>query len=380
MNFEFTDEQKFIREQARSFLSAECTDVQVREVLESGLTHHAGLWQQVVELGWPATAIPEEYGGLGLGYLELCVLAEEIGRSLLPAPVSSSIYLATEALKLAGTEEQKQAWLPRLAAGEITGTVAFAELDASVHKGRVDAVVTEGFFSGCKQPVADVTLVDFAVVTGREGNAGDYSLYLLDLNAQGVTRSAVDSLDPSRPLGKLELNGAPVELLGSPGQGAAVVDRLLDGAAVLLAFEQVGGAEAALTMAREYTCGRYAFGRPVASFQAIKHKLADMFVAIELARANAYYGAWALSQEAPELPLAAATARVSATEALWQASKENIQAHGGMGFTWEFDCHLYYRRGQHLALLLGGQRLWKERLVQQLKAQQPKVEQLNTAA
>ncbi|MCZ6830144.1 MAG: acyl-CoA/acyl-ACP dehydrogenase [Gammaproteobacteria bacterium] len=367
MNFEFSDEQKFIQEQARAFLGDKCTAAQVREVLESDLTHHAGLWQQVIELGWPATAIPEEYGGLGLGYLELCVLAEEIGRSLLPAPVSSSIYLATEAIKLAGTEEQKRAWLPRLAAGEITGTVAFAELDASIHKGQVAVEVAGGKISGCKQPVADATLADFAVVAARDIAADNFSLYLLDLSAEGVTRSGVDSLDPSRPLGKLELKQAPVELLGGAGEGAVTIDRLLNGAAILLAFEQVGGAEAALNMAREYTTGRYAFGRPVASFQAIKHKLADMFVAIELARANAYYGAWALSTESPELPLAAATARVSATEAAWEATKENIQAHGGMGFTWEFDCHLYYRRAQHLALLLGGQRVWKNRLVEQLK-------------
>ena len=367
MNFDFSDEQLLIQQQARAFLVDKCSSARVREVLESELTHHAGLWQQVVELGWTATAIPEEYGGLGLGYLELCVLAQEIGRSLLPAPVSSSIYLATEAIKLAGSEQQKQTWLPRLAQGEVTGTVAFAELDSSIHAGAVGAIVSDGCISGCKQPVADAMLADFAVIAARDADSREISLYLLDLSAEGVCRTDVNSVDPSRPLGRLDLEQATVEPLGGAGEGVATINRLLDGAAVLLAFEQVGAAEAALHMAQAYTSGRYAFGRPVASFQAIKHKLANMFVAIELARANAYYGAWALSTESPLLPLAAATARVSATEAAWEASKENIQAHGGMGFTWEFDCHLYYRRAQHLAVLLGGQRIWKSRLVEQLK-------------
>jgi acyl-CoA dehydrogenase len=366
MNFEFSEEQQLIRVQARNFLSAECTASEVREVLESDLTHHADLWRQVVALGWPATAIPEQYGGLGLGYLELCVLAEEMGRQLLPVPATSSIYLATEALKLAGSEAQQQAWLPQLAAGEITGTTAFAELDTALHRGEVNCTYSAGVLNGNKQPVADVTLADIAVVAACEEQVEGYSLFLLELDAPGVNRALAESLDPSRPLGTLQMNDTPAQRLGQAGQGAELVARLYDGAAVLLAFEQVGGAEAVLNMAKAYTMDRYAFGRPVASFQAIKHKLADMFVAIELARANAYYGAWALSSGAPELPLAAATARVSATEAYWQASKENVQAHGGMGFTWEFDCHLYYRRAQHLALLLGGQKVWKNRLVDQL--------------
>jgi alkylation response protein AidB-like acyl-CoA dehydrogenase len=156
--------------------------------------------------------------------------------------------------------------------------------------------------------------------------------------------------------------------LGPAGGGAPLLERLLDRAAVLVAFEQVGGAQAALDMGREYAMGRFAFGRPIASFQAIKHKLADMYVAVELARSNAYYGAWALSTDAPELPVAAAAARVSATEAYFHAAKENIQTHGGMGFTWEFDCHLYYRRAKLLALVLGSARRWKDLLMTRLEA------------
>jgi len=166
--------------------------------------------------------------------------------------------------------------------------------------------------------------------------------------------------------GRIVFEGAHAEPLGPTGAGASLVRSLLDRAAVLVAFEQVGGAQAALDMAREYALGRFAFGRPIASFQAIKHKLVDMYVAIELARSNAYYGAWALSTNARELPVAAAAARVSATEAFWLAAKENIQTHGGMGFTWEFDCHLYYRRAKLLALALGSARHWKHELITRL--------------
>jgi alkylation response protein AidB-like acyl-CoA dehydrogenase len=175
-------------------------------------------------------------------------------------------------------------------------------------------------------------------------------------------------VDPTRSHARLVFDGAAAEPLGAPGIGWPLVERLLDRAAVLVAFEQLGGAQAALDMAREYALGRFAFGRQIASFQAIKHKLADMYVAVELARSNAYYGAWALSKDAPELPVAAATARVAATEAYYQNAKENIQVHGGMGFTWEFDCHLHYRRAKLTSLMLGSARRWKDLLVTRLQA------------
>ena len=169
-------------------------------------------------------------------------------------------------------------------------------------------------------------------------------------------------------MAQLKFTDTPAEPLGHAGGGAALMERLLDRAAVLVAFEQVGGAQAALDMAREYAVGRFAFGRPIASFQAIKHKLADMYVAVELARSNAFYAAWALSTDAPELPVAAAAARVSASEAYFHAAKENIQTHGGMGFTWEFDCHLHYRRAKLLALMRGSVPRWKDLLISRIEA------------
>ena len=185
-----------------------------------------------------------------------------------------------------------------------------------------------------------------AVVTARQGK--DLVLVLVDLSARGVTRQPVKSIDPSRSLASVRFDATPAQLLGAAAAGAATLQKLLDRAAILVAFEQIGAATRAFELTREYCLGRYAFGRPIASFQAIKHRLADLYVEIELARSNAYYGAWALSTDSPELPVAACGARASATDAFDLASQEMIQLHGGVGYTWEFDCHLFYRRAKYL--------------------------------
>jgi len=362
MNFEFSEEQQFIRDQARNFLSRECTAAVVRGVLDTDEPCDRALWAKIAELGWTAMAIPEEHGGLGLGYLELCVIAGELGRALAPVPFSSSVYLATEAIKRFGTRDQQTHYLPRLAAGDIIGTLAHAEGPGDP---AIAAQASGNTVSGDKLPVPDGDVADFAVITALN-DAGDTRLYLVDLEQDGVTRDTLASMDPSRSQARVTLQGALAQPLGDRSAGAAELSQLLDGAAVLLAFEQIGGCQAAMDSGIGYTKERYAFGRPVASFQAIKHKFADMFVALELARSNAYYGAWALSSDAPDLPLAAATARVSATDAFYFISKENLQAHGGMGFTWEFDCHLYYRRAQLLSGVIGTQPVWKERLATRL--------------
>ncbi len=199
------------------------------------------------------------------------------------------------------------------------------------------------------------------------GRAEGPGLFLVDLAASGVTRETVATLDPTRSVARLGFEGAPCERLGDPGEGAQMLSAILDRAAVLFAFEQVGGADRCLEMARAYALERYAFGRVIASYQAIKHKLADMYVKTELARSNAYYGAWALATDAAELPEAAAAARISASAAYDFAAKENVQTHGGMGFTWEVDCHLHLRRSRQLGLALGGPPVWRERLVRRLE-------------
>ncbi|MDE2012745.1 MAG: acyl-CoA/acyl-ACP dehydrogenase [Alphaproteobacteria bacterium] len=370
MNFDFSDDQKLLRDQARKFLAEKCPPKAVRAVLEGEAGYDRALWKAIAEMGWLGTAIPENYGGLGLGYLELCVVAEELGRALAPVPFSSTVYLFAEALLAAGSEQQKSRLLPRVADGTLIGTFARAEGPGAVTPKSTRVSFRSGKLSGIKTAVVDGIDADFAVVLARtsdEPGERGLSLALVDLNAAGVMRKAQDSIDPSRKHAQITFDAAPAEALGTPGEGWAVASRVLDHAAVMMAFEQVGAADACLVMARDYALNRYAFGRPIASYQAIKHKLADMYVNNELARSNAYYGAWALSTGAPELPLAAAAARVCATQAFDYAAKENIQTHGGVGFTWEFDCHLYYKRSRELALSLGPQRLWKDRLVSALE-------------
>ena len=225
--------------------------------------------------------------------------------------------------------------------------------------------VEGGKLTGVKIPVTDGDVADMALVLASEG--GKAGLFLVDLKAKGVARETLKSLDPTRGVAKLTFDGATAERVGETGAGFELVQAIMDRAAVLLAFEQTGGADRCLEMAKAYALERYAFGRVIGSYQAIKHKLADMYVKNELGRSNAYYGAWALNTNAPELTVAASAARIAASEAFWFASKENIQTHGGIGFTWEMDCHLFYRRSRQLSLVAGAPRVWKERLVSQLE-------------
>ncbi|WP_417621040.1 acyl-CoA dehydrogenase family protein [Parasphingorhabdus sp.] len=367
MNFDFSDDQKFLRDEARKFLEAQCTMAQVREVLDDeGKSHNETVWKQIVEMGWLGAAIPEEYGGLGLGMLELCVIAEELGRTLAPVPFGSSAYFFAEALKLAGSEEQKSQLLPKVADGSVIGCLAVSEGPGAIEAGKTATRLSGGKISGKKIPVTDGDIATHAVVLVKDGSGE--SLVIVDLNQDGVSRQSIKTLEPTRSHATISFDGAAAELLGEQGHGMALLDQINDRAAVLIAFEQLGGAARCLEMANAYAKERQAFGRAIGGYQAIKHKLADMYVKNEVARSNAYYGAWALSSDAAELPEAAAAARVAASEAFWFASKENIQTHGGMGFTWEVDCHLFYRRAKLLAVQAGSPAVWKEKLVSALEA------------
>ncbi len=373
MNFDFSEEQKLLRDYARKFLKERCGTEVVRRILDSDEPFDQDVWKGVVELEWPGTAVPESYGGIGYGYLELCMTAQELGRALAPVPFSSSVYLATEALLLAGTEGQRESYLPRLVSGETIGTLALAEGPQIPTPNTLSAEVREGKLYGLKIPVPDGDVADFAIVMAKTSSGPadrSASLVLVDLNTPGVSREPVSTVDPTRSHARIVFDGAATEQLGPGGAGWSLLERLFDRAAVLQAFEQLGGADACLEMATEYAKTRYAFGRPIGSFQAIKHKLADAFIKNELARSNCFYAAWALSADASELPVAAAAARISATEAFQYAATENIQTHGGIGFTWESDCQLFYRRSKLLSLSLGSVRRWKDRLVTQLLLRQ----------
>ncbi|MFK8018290.1 MAG: acyl-CoA dehydrogenase family protein [Pseudomonadales bacterium] len=369
MNFEFSADQKMIQDQVRSFLADNCPLTAVRAVLErdaaSSESFDRGLWDGLANLGWAGVSIPEQYGGLGMGYLELCVIAEELGRALAPTPFSSTVYLAAELLMLAGTDEQKTQWLPKIASGELIATVALAENEAGTARIIPKASVDSRGLNGAKLPVCDGDSAQLVLLSAVD-DLGQPGFYLVERASSKFDSTILQSVDPTRDIAKLEFADCAVQAMRKDLDFTEVQAQLFDRAAVLFSFEQVGGSQACLDMAKEYTTQRYAFGRPVASFQALKHKMADMFVSIELARSNAYYGAWALSSGDDKLTEAAAVARISATEAYYECSKENMQAHGGMGYTWELDCHLYYRRAQYLASILGSQSYWKDRLMEEV--------------
>jgi alkylation response protein AidB-like acyl-CoA dehydrogenase len=370
MNFDFSDEQKQLRDEARKFLTEKCPPKAVRAVLDGKAAYDRELWQGLAEMGFLGVAIPESYGGAGAGHLELCVIAEEMGRALAPVPFSSTVYLAAEALLIAGSEAQKQKWLPKIAKGEAIGTLALFEGKGNPSPQAIKLAASGNALTGVKMPVADGAIADFAVVAARTGSSGrdnDISLFIVELKSEGVETKSLSNIDPTRGQAEITLKNAKAEPLGRTGDGWSILTQVLDRAAVLMAFEQVGGADRALEMGRDYALDRIAFGRPIGSFQAVKHMLADMYVSATLARSNSYYGAWALSTNSSELPEAAAAARISATQAFQHCAKNNIQVHGGMGFTWEFDCHMFYRRANATALGLGSLSYWEDQLIDRMR-------------
>lgn len=367
MNFQFSEEQEELRRQTRRLLGGGLG--RARAALDNGAPYDAPLWRQVVEMGWPAAAIPEELGGLGLGALELCVLAEEVGRALAPVPFTASVLHATEALVLCRDTPAAAPALAALADGGSIATVAFAEAGAALWDAAPAAVVSEGLLSGTKVMVAEGGAADLAVVSARAAEDGaGFGWWLVDLRAAGVTRGAVTAIDCVRRHATIGFDRAPAVRLGAAGQGGRLARALMDRAAVYDAFEQLGGAEAVMEITLDYVRTRHAFGRPVAGYQAVKHKLADMYVKVQLARSHAYYGAWAVQNDAPELALCAAGARVAATDAFGTAAEEAVELHGGIGFTWESDCQLFYRRARLLAAALGGRAVWARRLARAMLA------------
>ncbi len=366
MNLEFSEDQKFVQTTARDFLTANATLQVARAVFESDASYDESLWKKVAEMGWLGTTVPEAYGGTGLGYLELVLLAQEMGRSLAPIPFASSVYGAIEAILLCGTEEQKQKWLPLLVSGERIGCVAFSETLGDSDLQDLEVRVTGDTLSGTKSPVLDGDIADLAVVLAGEGDG--VSLLLVDLAGDGVARRKLNSLDASRSQAEFVFSAASFERLGAPGEGAPFFDRLMDRMAILMAFEQIGGADRALEISVAYVKDRFAFGRAVGSFQAVKHRLADFYARNQIALSNGYWAAWALSTEDAELPLSACNLRVAASDAFVLGAEDMIQVHGGVGFTWEFDCHLFYRRAKVLAATLGSPGTWREKLIARIEA------------
>ncbi|SFA82800.1 acyl-CoA dehydrogenase [Collimonas sp. OK607] len=363
MNFDFSDDQNMLRDEVRKFLINESPLIEARQVMEQEQLYSQPVWRGLTGLGVTSLMLPVSCGGHGLGALELCVVAEEIGRQLAPVPLASTLYLALQALLLGASEAQQQRWLPRIADGAIA-TLA-APLDAA--QGMVLPRFDGRALHGLAPLVSDGEAAAFAVVLAQD-EAHRPLLVVADLDAS-VARRRLATLDKSRPFAELRFEATPAEALDACTDAIAVLAQVRNRAAILLAFEQLGGADAALEMACGYARERKAFGRAIGSYQGIKHKLADIYTGNQMARSHCYYGAWALLSDAPELPLAAAGARTSASAAFSYAAQENIQTHGGMGYTWELDCHMFYRRARQLAVMLGSSHVWREQLVQNLERQ-----------
>ncbi|WP_164156983.1 acyl-CoA dehydrogenase family protein [Sandarakinorhabdus rubra] len=358
MNFDFSDEAKELGEQARRLLAEKAGTGPARKAIAEGApAMDAALWAEIAELGWTAARVPEEFGGLGLSVEEVAQLADAAGGSLAHVPLVSTL-LATEALVLAGTPEQKAKWLPGIASGKTIACVAWNEPGA-VSPGTVRAIENRGALTGVKQPVADLAVAHVAIVAAS--GADGPQLFIVDL--KGADTAAVETIDLVRRHGRLTLAGTPAEALGNAGDYQDWLDR----AAVILAYEAIGTAQAAMAMSVDYAKTRVAFGQKIGRYQSVKHKCADMYIKLELARAHALHGLAMIGMNGPELRQAAAAARVASLDALAFCAEENVQLHGGIGFTWESDCQFYYRRNRALVAALGPRSWWSERLVRALE-------------
>ncbi len=374
MDFAFSDEQEQLRDAVRKFLEAKSPEIEVRRLMETAEGYDPAVWAQMAnELGLQGLAIPEEYGGQGFGFVELGIVLEEMGRALLCAPFFSTAVLAANAILEIGSDADKAELLPSIAGGERIATVAFTEPDGKWDPALIGLAATEtgGAFalSGTKSFVLDghiaSTIVVIARTAGTEGVDG-LTAFVVDGDAPGLTRTPLATMDQTRKLARLEFASVPATVLGSVGGAAAGWQRTLDLAAVALTNEMVGGAQFVLDMAVEYAKVRIQFGRPIGSFQAIKHKCADMLLEVESSKSAAYFGSWTAAEDPEELPVAAALAKSYVSDAYFHATAENIQIHGGIGFTWEHPAHLYFKRAKSSEIYLGDASYHRELLAQRL--------------
>ena len=356
MQFAFTEEQDQLRSFVRQFLEEKSDEAAVRELMETEQGYDESVWAQMAEqLGLQSLIIPEEYGGQGFGWVELIVVLEEMGRSLLCAPFFSSVVLSTSALLLSGDEAAQSEYLPKIASGELIATVAVTEENGRWDETGVTATASSDGDSwtidGAKHYVLDGHTAGLIIVAAR--TSAGVSLFAVDGDAAGLERTPLATMDQTRKQAKLNFSNTPGTLIGTDGSGWEVLEAMLDRAAVGLAAEQVGGAQKVLDMSVEYAKDRVQFGRPIGSFQAIKHKCADMLLEVESAKSAAYYAAWCAAENNDELPAMASLAKSYCSEAYFHATAENIQIHGGIGFTWEHPAHLYFKRAKSSELLFG---------------------------
>ena len=380
MNFAFSEEQEELRRSVRRFLDDKSPVTEVRRLMETTDGYDPKVWAQMAnELGLQSLHIPEAYGGQGFTFVELVVVLEEMGRALLCAPFFSTVCLAANAVLNAGTDEQRSALLPGIASGETIATLAFTEPSG---KWDANGITMEAVPSasgpdgsggytldGTKMFVLDGHVADLVVVAARAAGTGGtegISFFTVAGDAPGLTRTPLPTMDQTRKQAKLEFSGVKASLLGEAGAGWAALSKTLDQVAVCLAAEQVGGAQRCLDMAVAYAKVRIQFGRPIGSFQAIKHKCADMLLEVESSKSAAYYAGWAAAEDNDELPVVASLAKSYCSEAYFHAAAKNIQIHGGIGFTWEHDAHLYFKRAKSSEILFGDPTYHRELLAQRI--------------
>lgn len=369
MNLTFSPEQEDLRKSVRRFFEEKSPESEVRRLAETAAGYDAAVWAQMSQqLGLQAIAIPEEYGGAGYGYVELGLVFEEMGRALLCGPFLSTVGLAAAALVNTDDEHAKKEHLPAIAAGETTATLAVTEDPGSWQDSKITmpATRTRGAWTltGTKNYVLDGHTGDIILVLART-EAG-LSLFSVPGNAPGLARTPLVTMDQTRKQARLEFTSTPAQLIGTDGHGWSYVSKALDLAAVVLAAEEVGGAQRVLEMSVEYAKTRVQFGRPIGSFQAIKHKCADMLVLVESAKSAAYYAMWSAAEDSEDLGVAASMAKAYCSEAYLHVAAENIQVHGGIGFTWEHPAHLYFKRAKTDELYLGTPNYHRELLAQRL--------------
>lgn len=371
MTIGLTAERRELARSVRGFISRRMPLAVTRRLMEERAGYDKELWGQMTEqLGLPGIAVPENYGGAGCGYADLAVVFEELGRGLVPSPVFGTVALALPALLASADECALKDYAPELAAGSKTATLAWVEDDGSWRGGaRTTAQqFQDGWrLDGHKSYVVDAAPADVILVTAAAPNG--LSLFAVAAGATGLKITALPTFDQSRRIGRVDLRSAPARLIGEVGAGVQILSDALDRAAVLLAAEMVGAAEACLDMSVEYAKVRQQFGRPIGSFQAIKHKCAEVLVELEGARAATQYAAWAVDDNTAELPVAACIAKATAAEAFFRAAAENAQIHGGIGATWEHDVHLYLKRAKTSYILLGDPSYHRQRLADRIGLQ-----------
>jgi alkylation response protein AidB-like acyl-CoA dehydrogenase len=372
VDFGFSEEQEMLRQSARALLEKECPSSVVRKLMEDERGFDPALWKKMAELGWLGLVIPEQYGGGGLSYVDLVLIMEEMGRVVLPSPFIWTVMVA-EAIKRAGNNNHKSSLLPKIAAGELIATVAYLEPAAAWSPDGIAMTARStgaGYvLDGTKMFVNDGHAADCILVAARTGESGErgITLFALDSKRAGVTITRLITMDQTRKLAEVKFNGVKADagdVVGDPGNGWKILMEIIDRGKVMMAGEMMGGAQKVLEMTVDYAKVRTQFGRPIGSFQAVQHKCANMMIDVEGAKSAGYYASWAVSNEVAEASLAAALAKAAASDAFRRVSADGIQLHGGIGFTWDHDMHLYFKRAKSSEFTFGDAN-WNRELVAQ---------------